>query len=196
MNLTRRTFLKGSLATAALVVAPSFLFLAESAFAAGSIDFLLRARNGASLVAFNDALPANFKLIHKPEDTWLELPGVNLDQINGLTFKRAVLDGNGNVITPAVKSSAVHFNLRVTPAWAGYAGITIDEGDEPDYSDARLNKSKLKRWMKKEGIYRLDASAEHPRSGRSDMDWFRFTSGPRWMDITIATPFFQRRVWM
>ena len=72
-----------------------------------SQDFLLRARRPASLVAFNTALPNNFKLIHKPESTWLPLPGVHVDPIASLTLKSAILDSNGDVTTPAARVRGV-----------------------------------------------------------------------------------------
>ncbi len=156
-------------------------------------DFLFRARRNASLVAFNAALPSNFKLIPKPETEWLELPGVNLDPIVNLE------------LAPGVLSPDLHYNLRVTDAWSGWAGLFIELGD-PDYDDPdadppivgepKLNNSKLKRWFKNNGVERLDNSSEHPRSGRADMRWFRWTDGTEWLDITIDIPELRRRVWM
>lgn len=158
--------------------------------------FLLRVRRKASIVAFNAALPANFKLVHKPESTWLEREGVNLDPIDPLTLKVGVYDAEGTEITSPVLSTAVHYNLRVTDAWSGWDGIMIDPGD-PDYEgDPRLNKSKVKQWFKNNGGERLDDASEHPRSGRADMRWFRWTDGTEWMDITIDEPVFRRRVWL
>ncbi len=171
-------------------------------------DFLLRARRSASLVAFNGTLPSNFKLIHKPDTEWLPLPGVNLDPIASLTLKDAILDGDGNVITPAVLSSDIHYNLRVVGpnvirgflgyphAWSGWAGLFITDPADPDFSDPVLDKSKLKRWMKNNGVEKLDTAAEHPRSGRADMRWFRWTDGTEFLDITIDDPVFRRRVWL
>lgn len=151
-----------------------------------SQDFLLRARRPASLVAFNGALPDNFKLIHKPESTWIELPGVNLDPIASLELAPG---------DPPTLSSDIHYNLRVTDAWSGWMGIMIDSGD-PDFSDTRLNKSKVNQWFKNNGVEKLDIAAEHPRSGRADMRWFRWMGGTEWLDITIDEPEFRRRVWL
>ena len=157
-------------------------------------DFLLRAKRPASLVKFNRALPKNFKLIHKPEDEWVEMEGVNLDPIESLTLKEAIRDGDGDITTPAVMSSAIHYNLRVTDAWSGYEGLVIEDND-PDSEDDTLDKSKLKRWFKNNGVERLDTAAKHPRSGRT-MRWFRWTGGTEWLDITIDEPQQRRRVWL
>ena len=157
-------------------------------------DFLLRARRPASLVAFNGALPSNFELIVN-SGGWVELPGVNLDPVANLTLKDATLDGNGDVTTPAVLSSAIHYNLRVTDAWSGWDGLFITDPADPDFNDATLNKSKLKRWFKNNGVERLDTAGEHPRSGRT-MRWFRWSNATEWLDITIDEPAFRRRVWL
>ncbi len=162
-------------------------------------DFLLRARRPVSLVAFNDALPNNFKLIHNPGDGFVVLPGVNIDQIDSLLL----LAGD-----PAMLSGDVHYNLRVIGgpevahhAFSGWDGLFIEAGD-PDFDDGegsgdtRLDNSKLKRWFKNNGGELLDDSSEHPRSGRSDMRWWRWTDGTERMDITIDDPVFQRRVWL
>ena len=166
-----------------------------SANSGGYKDFLFRAKRPKSLVAFNKVLPPKFKLIHKPEDVWLALPGVNIDPIVSLTLKGAVLDGDGNVVEPIIHSTAIHYNIRLTPQWTGYAGITIPDSD-PDSADDRLNRSKFKRWFKRNGIERLDNASEHPRSGRADMRWFRWEDETERLDITIDAPFFQRRVWL
>ncbi|HDZ36889.1 MAG TPA: hypothetical protein ENH62_01130 [Marinobacter sp.] len=147
-------------------------------------DFLLRARRPVSLVAFNGALPSNFKLIHKPESTWIELPGVNIDPVASLE------------LAPGTLSSDIHYNLRVTDAWSGFAGLFITDPADPDFNDPVLNKSKLKRWFKNNGVERLDTAAEHPRSGRADMRGFRWTDGTEWLDIFIDEPVFRRRVWL
>lgn len=164
--------------------------------------FSLRARRPASLVAFNNALPSNFKLIRKVKGKWWDHVGVDLSQIDNLTLKTTIRDGDGIVVTPAVLSTAVHYNLIVIGgpevgehAWSGWAGIMIDSGD-PDFGDARLNKSKVKQWFKNNGVERLDTAAEHPRSGRADMRWFRWTDGTEWLDITIDEPQQRRRVWL
>lgn len=150
-------------------------------------DFLLRARRPASLVAFNGALPSNFKLIVNPGDGFVERPGVNLDPIANLEL----VPGD-----PPTLSSDIHYNLRVTDAWSGWDGLFITDPSDPDFDDATLDKSKLRRWMKNNGVERLDTAAEHPRSGRADMRWFRWTDGIEWLDITIDEPVFRRRVWL
>jgi len=172
-----------------------------------SQDFLLRARRPASLIGFNAVLPTNFKLIHKPGAEWLMLPGVNLRTIERLTLKRGVWSGKTE-ITPAVLSSATHYNLRVIGgeevahhAFVGFDSLFIEEGD-PDWDDGagtgdpRLDNSKLKRWFKNNGGERLDPAAEHPRSGRTDMRWWRWTDSIEWLDITIDVPVLRRRMWL
>ena len=168
-------------------------------------DFLLRARRDASLTAWNAALPANFKLIHKPDTVWLRLPGVSLDPIPNLPLVAGhQSDWLGS---PPVISSNPHYNLRVIGgpevghhAYSGWSGLFIEEGD-PEFDDGtgtgdpRLDNTKLKRWMKNNGGERLDTAAEHPRSGRTDMRWFRWTDGIEWLDITIDPPAFRRQAW-
>ncbi len=145
-------------------------------------DFLLRAKRPKSLVAFNTALPSNFKLIVNPGGGWIELPGVNLDPIASLE------------LAPDNLSSDIHYNLRVTEAWSGWGHLFLENTD-PDYNDPRLNYSKVKRWFKNNGMERLDTTAEHPRSGRT-MRWFRWSNATEWLDITIDEPVFRRRVWL
>ena len=151
-------------------------------------DFLLRARRPASLVAFNGALPSNFKLIVRVDGEWQERPGVNLDPINSLMLK----DGS-----PPILSGDIHYNLRVTDVWSGWTGLFMDNGD-PDFGDARLDKSKVRQWFKNNSVERTDTTTKHPRSKRTDMRWFRWSkTGPvEWMDITIDEPVFRRRVWL
>ena len=153
-------------------------------------DFLLRARRPASLVAFNGALPANFKLIVNPGGGWIERTGVNLDPI-------AILE-----LVPGTLFSGIHYNLRVIGgpevgkhAWSGWDGLFITDPSDPDFNDPMLDKSKLKRWMKNNGVEKLDIVAEHPRSGRT-MRWFRWSNVTEWLDITIDEPVFRRRVWL
>ncbi len=160
-------------------------------------DFLLRARRPASLVAFNAALPSNFKLIEQVDGVWQERRGVGLRQIAGLS---ATIDN---------MSSGTHYNLRVIGgtevahhAWSGWDGIFITEGD-PDWDDGtgtgdpRLDNTKLKRWFKNNGVQRLDPAVDHPRSGRT-MRWFRWEDGTstEWLDITIDAPVLRRRIWL
>ena len=146
-------------------------------------NFYFRAQSHDSLVAANDALPANFKLITPNAG---ELPGVNLDPIEFLELAPG---------DPPTYSSDVHYNLRVTGAWSGWAGRLIDEGDA-DYNDERLTKSAFKQWFKNNCAERLDPAAEHPRSGRSDMRCFRWTNATERLDIFIDEPAFRRRVWL
>ncbi len=157
-------------------------------------DFFLRARRPKSLVTFNTALPDNFKLIHKPDTEWLRLPGVSLNPIANLEL----VPGSGTLF------SGIHYNLRIIGgpevahhAFSDWDGLFITDPADPDFSDPILDKSKLKRWFKNNGVERLDTAAEHPRSGRTDMRWFRWEDGPaiEWLDITIDAPVFRRRKW-
>ncbi len=136
-----------------------------------SQDFLLRAKRPASLVAFNGALPGNFKLIVRVDGKWVERSGVNLDPIASLEL----VPGD-----PPTLSSDIHYNLRVTDAWSGWDN---------------LDKSKLRTWFKNNATEHLDAAAEHPRSGRT-MRWFRWSNATEWLDITIDEPVLRRRVWL
>ncbi len=168
------------------------------------MDFLFRMRRKVSIVAFNNALPSNFKLLHlidvsvfedPPDMQWRPVPGVHIDEIDNFEL---ILP---TPTIPATLSPELHVNFRVTPAWSGWDGLFIEEGD-PDYDDGtgtgdpRLDNSKLKRWFFNNGGERLDDAAEHPRSGRSDMRWWRWTDGTEWVDVTIDTPQLRRRVWL
>ncbi len=146
-------------------------------------DFLLRARRPASLVAFNGALPSNFKLAEKINGVWQLLSGVNLGDANTwetptIALVPQVLNSDGTVLIPAVMSPDMHYNLRVTDAWSGWD---------------RLDRTKFKTWFKNNGVEKLDTAAEHPRSGRT-MRWFRWTApnGIDWVDAAIDAPAFQR----
>ncbi len=165
-----------------------------------SQDFFLRARRPASLVAFNGALPGNFKLIVKVNGVWQARVGVNLDPI--VNFTLVAGDQADWFGSPPVISPHNHYNLRVIGgdgtehhAWSGWEGLFITDPTDPDFNDPTLDKSKLKRWFKNEGGEQLDTAADHPRSGRTDMRWFRWTKGSDWLDITIDEPVFQRQKW-
>ncbi len=143
-------------------------------------DFLLRAKNQASLVAFNDLLPENFKLIANDGDGWYQLPGVNLH----------IATSGG--LSAAENGGVIHYNLRVTPAWSGWAGLFI-RSQELGFNDPKLDKSKLKRWAKNNGGEHLDDASDHPRTGRADFNWWRIPlGGTKYMDISIAKPALQR----
>ena len=167
-------------------------------------DLLFRMRRKASIEAFNDALPASFKLLRRNDaDTaWISTVGVHIDPIATLDLVRGEQEYDGTVITTRVLSSDFHANIRVTPAWSGWSGLFIEQGD-PDYDDGtgtgdpRLDNSKIKRWFKNNGVERLDNTIEHPRSGRADMRWWRWSKiGPtEWVDVTIDKPQLLRRVW-
>ena len=46
------------------------------------MDLLFRMRRKASIVAFNDVLPSNFKLlVNDPDRGWIAAPGVFIDEI-------------------------------------------------------------------------------------------------------------------
>lgn len=145
-------------------------------------DFLLRANRPASLAAFNAVLPSKFKLGGGPA------AGVNLILYTSLMLK----DGD-----PPILSSDVHYNLRVTNLWSGFSGLFITDPADPDFNDPTINRLKLKRWMRNEGVVKLDTADEHPRSGRT-MRWFRWEdpNGIDWLDITMDAPEFQRHTWL
>ena len=158
-----------------------------------AFDFLFRLRRQASAPAFNAALPANYKLLDVNNDP---APGIHIDRIDNLVLVPAVLDGDGNIITPAVISSDLHYNVRVTEQWSGWDGLFITDDQDPDFNDPRINKSKVKQWMKNNGVERTDTAGDHPRSGRTDMRWFRWINGTEWVDVTIDSPLLRRRVWL
>ena len=123
--------------------------------------------------------------------------GVNINNIGNLDLVAATTG------VPAVLSTALHVNIRVTEDWSGWSGLFILPGD-PDYDDGtgtgdpELDNSKVKRWFKNHGVEKLDTAGEHPRSGRSDMRWWRWSKiGPvEWVDVTIDEPQQQRRIWL
>ncbi len=170
-----------------------------------AFDLLFRMRRKASMVAFNDVLPSNFKLVvRNDEDTaWIPAVGVLIDEITNFEL---VLP---TPLVPATLSTDLHVNVRVTQDWSGWSGLFIEEGD-PDFveydedglplpgGDVRLDNTKIKRWMRNNGVERLDDATDHPRSGRTDMKWFRWSKiGPQeWVDVTIDTPQLRRRVWL
>ena len=65
-----------------------------------------------------------------------------------ITVTPAVLDGEGNIVTPAVMDPWCWLHLRLS----GSAEAADDEGEngEPD----RWNRSRIKRWVKENGIQR------------------------------------------
>ncbi len=163
-------------------------------------DFFLRARRPASLVKFNTVLPTNFKLIVKANGMWQARVGASLDPIPNLTLVEG--DQSDWFGSPPVISPHIHYNLRVIGgpevahhAWSGWDGLFITNPEDPDFDDPTLDKSKLKRWFKNNGVERLDNAADHPRSSRTDMRWFRWESGANWLDITIDEPVFRRQEW-
>ncbi len=158
-------------------------------------DFLLRTKDFNSLVALNTALPTRFKLIKKVDGAWMPRTGVNLDPIENLELKPAILDIDGTILTPAVLSTEIHYNIRVTDAWPGSNAIAIPDTD-PDSGDDRLRGNKFIRWFKANGTQRTDTATRHPRSGRSDMRWFRWGDATKWVDIIIDNPSKRRRVWL
>ncbi len=159
-------------------------------------DFLLRTSRPTSLVAFNDALPANFKLLHNPEGEWIALPGVHITTITNLE------------LVPGTLSSDIFYNIRLLGdlppgneiyEWHGWDGLFIQPGD-PDYDDGtgtgdpQLDNNKLKRWLKTNGNTFNDPANAHPRSGRT-MLWYRWRQGPERVDFTIDEPVFRRQIW-
>ena len=156
------------------------------------IDLLFRIRRKVSFVAFNNALPVNFKLLDADNNA---LPGVNIDQIPNLILKEAVVDSDGNITTPAVLSSDLHVNIRLNSPYP-VEKLLITDPEDPDFNDPKINKSKIKQWMKNNGLEKTDAASAHTRSNRSDMRWFRWTDGTEWVEITIDEPSQRRRVWL
>ena len=160
------------------------------------MDLLLRMRRKASIVAFNNVLPNNFKLLRKhPERGWIPARGVAIDEIANFELVQST------EFTPAVLSPDLHANVRISKAFAGWDGLFIQPGD-PDFDDGegagdvRLNNSKIKKWFLNNGGEITDNATKHPRSGRTDMRWGRWTDGTEWVEITFDAPALRRRVWM
>ena len=154
------------------------------------IDILLRARRPASLVAFNNALPANFKILARNDDdtAWVNAPGVEFDVIDPFELEPAVVDGNGDIVTPAVISPDYHVNLRISDPI--YSRLLLNPDNEsPDDPDPELDKHKIRRWFRNNGVEQL-------HDGQGDFaGWWRWTDGTEWVDIARAKPNYRRRIW-
>lgn len=70
------------------------------------MDFLLRAKDRATF----DTVAAKYGILVNGQPA----PGVYLDHIGPHVREPAILDANGNVITPAVIDNRYHVNMRIT----------------------------------------------------------------------------------
>ena len=135
------------------------------------IELLLRMRRQDSIIALNNVLPANFKLLRNhPNAGWIPAKGVNIDEIANLELLRGP--------SPQM-SSDLHVNVRLTDDWSGW--------DSPD---------DITQWFEDNGMEQRDNASAHPRSGRSDLIWLRWRAGPEWADLMTGTPLLRRRIWL
>lgn len=77
-------------------------------------------------------------------------PGFLVDEIGSIVLTPAVLDGNGNVITPAVMDTWFWVNLRITGDKFAADEDTVFPGEEADTSGFKFTKSKLVRWVREQ----------------------------------------------
>lgn len=159
------------------------------------LDLLFRARRPASMVAFNNALPTNFKLFVRNDDdtAWIAAPGVSIvtEGLNPLVLYAGTPEVGVDPASwadPPVYSPDYHVNMRVEDPI--YSRVLLDPGDP----DSDLDKNKIRRWLRNNGAERLDASGEHPRSGATT-GWWRWTDGTEWVDIIKAKPGMRRGIW-
>ena len=75
-------------------------------------------------------------------------PGFSVDEIGNLVLTPAVIDANGNVITPAVMDTWWTVNLRLTGQVAGDDEDAPYPGEESDTSGYRFTRSKLVAWVR------------------------------------------------
>ncbi len=121
------------------------------AFNGGFLDLQVRADTKAD---FEAAAEAENLLVRDDEDNLVPAPGVNIDVLGPVVITAAVLDDEGNVVTPAVLDNRHHVNLRITaPALTntdadGYenwklTAIKWTENGEPD-TEINAEESALK----------------------------------------------------
>ncbi len=119
-----------------------------------SLDLFFRAEDRATLrtVVRSQAFRSIIGDVRDPVGPgFIQIPG-GVDWVffpsKRVVITPAVLDGDGDIITPAVTDSWVWLHLRLTgPAEAAdLDGVN----DQPD----RWNRSRLKRWVKESGILR------------------------------------------
>jgi hypothetical protein len=77
-------------------------------------------------------------------------PGYAVDEIGTVELTPAVLDGNGNISTPAVLDTWYWINLRLYGAVADMDADTAFSGEEGDSSGFRFTKSKFVRWVREQ----------------------------------------------
>lgn len=147
------------------------------------------------MVAFNSALPTNFKLfVRNEEDTaWVAAQGVSIVEqgLNPLQLYPGTPEVDvdpSSWADPPVYSSDYHVNMRVEDPI--YSRILVSAGDP----DSELDKNKIRRWLRNNGAERVDVSADHPRTS-AQVAWWRWTDSVEWVDIIRAKPGQRRGIW-
>jgi hypothetical protein len=159
------------------------------------IDILLRARQKSDVGAWHDALPANSKILDD-QNNYEPLPGVSVvtQGLNPLQLYEGTPEPGVDPASwadPPVYSADFHANIRIGETADAYSTLVINEGE----SDPELDKNKIRRWFRNNGVEKVDTAGEHPRSGSSTITWFRWQSGAQWVDIAKVKPGFRRGIW-
>jgi len=101
-------------------------------YSGGMVDTLLRAEREADW--FSGAF--YYDLLSADEDgNVTAAPGVDIDYIGAVVLTPAVLDDEGNEVTPAVVDNRLHINLRIS----GAALAKVDENGYPKWQTMALN---------------------------------------------------------
>ena len=101
-------------------------------YSGGMVDTLLRADTEADWIAgayYYDLLSAD------EDGNVTAAPGVDIDYIGAVVLTPAVLDDEGNEVTPAVVDNRLHINLRIS----GAALAKVDENGYPKWQTMALN---------------------------------------------------------
>lgn len=159
------------------------------------IDILIRARQKGDVGHFHDAIPTNFQFLD-PADSYNPLPGVSVvtQGLNPLSLHQGTPETatpSSDWVDPPVFSSWFHANVRIGQTAEAYSRLILDSTD----TDPTIDKNKVRRWFRNNGVTRIDGSTEHPRTGSTSFTWYRWSSGVRWVDITQGKPGQRRGIW-
>lgn len=152
------------------------------------VDLLLRARQEADIWTINALLPAQFQLFNTSDNTAKKGIAYVTDGLNPLVLQEA-----DDTVSPSllrIESPWWHANIRVGPPLL--SGVKLPGGD----ADADDDKNLFRRHARQNGVTRTDDASDHPRTGRSDMGWYRINGpGGAWVEIMQAKPGFRRGTW-
>jgi len=101
-------------------------------YSGGMVDTLLRAEREADW--FSGAFYYDL-LIADDEGNVTASPGVDIDYIGAVVLTPAVIDAEGNEVTPAITDDRLHINLRIS----GAALAKVGETGYPKWKTMALN---------------------------------------------------------